>query len=83
MYSGNKRKTLDEWIRLFKHHEYYELWKRNIPEDRYQRLTKRGRMSWVDFISESFVWSRTPEGEEFWVDLAINKPEFKKEIYYV
>lgn len=75
-------KTKEEWIKLLKTTIYYKKWLNNRKPGYFlDRVTNP--MGWYSFIFYSFFWEETPEGYDFWRNLAKNQPNFKESIYYV
>lgn len=84
MSDSNTRKTPKEWIKDFYDTSTYYKWLNNITERKYNMLLEDSQMSWRFFIASSFIWSKSREGEDFWVDISLNPPQsIKTEIYYV
>ena len=60
----------------------YDKWFHNLMIP-FEDIYDEGSYGWSSFISNYFSWNKTPEGYQFWYDLARNEPKTKKEIYYV
>lgn len=70
-----------------KHKKYVEEWLKLMPKSLLKKFMKNLTMfdnmsrleeeedSWSGTISGSFVWNKTPEGHDFWSDVARNEPE--------